>query len=92
MAPELFQKRAYDEAVDIFAYGALLWELVTREVPYDGLDPADIRSKVEKDEPLKLPYGTDARLSQLIGECRSANPSSRPSFAKIIESLNTFLK
>jgi hypothetical protein len=32
-------------------------------VPYDGLDPADIRSKVEKDEPLKAPYGTDPRIA-----------------------------
>lgn len=63
MAPELFQKRQYDESVDIFAFGTLLWELVNREVPYDGLDPADIRHKVEKDEPLKVAYGVDQRIS-----------------------------
>lgn len=39
MAPELFQKRSYDETVDVFAFGTMLWELITREVPYDGLDP-----------------------------------------------------
>jgi serine/threonine protein kinase len=43
MAPELFQKRQYDESVDVFAFGCLLWELVQREVPYDGLDVADIK-------------------------------------------------
>ena len=63
MAPELFQKRQYDEKVDVFAYGTLLWELVHREVPYDGLDPADIRGKVERDEPLKVAYGTDTRIA-----------------------------
>lgn len=52
----------YDETVDIFAFGALLWELVAREVPYDGLDVQDIRTKVERDEPLKIPYGTDPRI------------------------------
>ena len=62
MSPELFQKRQYDESVDIFAFGTMLRELVTREVPYDGLDPADIRAKVEKEEPLKTPYGTDPRI------------------------------
>lgn len=50
----------------MFAYGTLLWELMAREVPYDGLDPADIRAKVEKDEPLKIPYGVDARIAGLI--------------------------
>jgi serine/threonine protein kinase len=63
MAPELFSKRSYDEGVDIFAFGSLLWELVTREVPYDGLETADIKAKVEKDEPLKIPYGTDPKLA-----------------------------
>ena len=75
MAPELFQKRQYDESIDVFAFGALLWELVCREVPYDGLDPADIRSKVEKGEQLRVPYGADARLGQLINDCRQVNPS-----------------
>lgn len=28
MAPELFQKKSYDEKVDVFAFGTLLWELV----------------------------------------------------------------
>ena len=46
MAPELFLKRGYNESVDIFAFGSLLWELVSREVPYDGLDPMDIAAKV----------------------------------------------
>lgn len=70
MAPELFQKRLYDESVDVFAFGALLWELVAREVPYDGLDVVDIKAKVEKGEALKTPYGTDPRIAQLIADCR----------------------
>lgn len=57
MAPELFQKRQYDEKVDVFAFGTLLWEITQREVPYDGLDPADIKSKVEKEEPLRMISG-----------------------------------
>ena len=42
MAPELFQKRTYDQNVDVFAFGSLLWEIINREIPYDGLDPSDI--------------------------------------------------
>jgi len=42
MAPELFLKRKYDQSVDVFAFGSLLWEIINREVPYDGLDPTDI--------------------------------------------------
>ena len=59
MAPELFQKRQYDEKVDVFAFGTLLWEILSREVPYDGLEAADIRAKVERGEPLKMHYNVD---------------------------------
>jgi hypothetical protein len=30
-----------------------MWEIINREVPYDGLDPSDISSKVIKGEKLK---------------------------------------
>lgn len=53
MAPELFQKRSYDQSVDVFAFGSLLWEIINREVPYDGLEPQDIAGKVVKGEKLK---------------------------------------
>ena len=36
MAPELFQKKAYNNKIDIFAFGTLLWEIFKREVPYEG--------------------------------------------------------
>lgn len=54
----------------MFAFGALLWEIVMREVPFDGLEAADIRAKVEKGEQLKLPYNIDPRVGQLVNECR----------------------
>lgn len=28
MAPELFQKKQYDQAVDVFAFGTLMWEIL----------------------------------------------------------------
>jgi serine/threonine protein kinase len=48
MAPELFQKKSYGPPVDVFAFGTLLWGIVTRQVPHDGLFPEDIRDRVIK--------------------------------------------
>jgi serine/threonine protein kinase len=50
MAPELFAKRSYDQSVDVFAFGTVLYECMTREIPFDGLEPADIKQKVDKGE------------------------------------------
>ena len=73
MAPELFLKRQYDQSVDIFAYGSLLWEILNREVPYDGLDPQDISQKVIKGEKLKdhAIVQIDARLADLVESSRA---------------------
>jgi len=84
MAPELFAKRQYDEKVDVFAFGTLLWETIERKVPFDGFEAGEIRAKVESGEQLRANYGLDQRLLQLINDCRQSQPSSRPSFAEIV--------
>jgi serine/threonine protein kinase len=77
MAPELFQKRQYDSSVDVYAFGCLLWEIVNREVPFDGLDASDIAAKVIKGEKLRdhslLQVSQD--LAYLVSACRNVDPS-----------------
>mmetsp|Transcript_16077 Transcript_16077/g.24974 ORF Transcript_16077/g.24974 Transcript_16077/m.24974 type:complete len:174 (-) Transcript_16077:139-660(-) len=53
MAPELFQKRTYDQSVDTFAFGCLLWEIICRDIPLAGLDAQDISVQVIRGEKLK---------------------------------------
>lgn len=89
MAPEQFLKKSYSEKVDVFAFGALLWELATRQVPYDGLEPHHIKEKVCEEEPLKMPYGSDKKLMGLINSCRSLDEDQRPSFESIVKTLET---
>jgi len=94
MAPELFQKRQYDHRVDTFAYGCLLWEIINREVPNDGLDPQDIASNVIRGEKLKDHKVTqiDPRLADIIEACRAVDQSQRPSFDVIVETIDSVLE
>lgn len=88
MAPELFRRQAYDESIDVYAFGTLLWEIISRDIPYDGLDPQDIRDRVLRgDTALPITYSFPKKFSELIDECRSAVPSNRPSFRSIQERL-----
>lgn len=90
MAPELFQKRQYDQSVDVFAYGCLLWEIINRKVPYDGLMADDISSKVIKGEKLEdhQLVQLDIRLADCVEACRCVDSGKRPSFKEISFLLN----
>jgi len=90
MAPELFEKKAYDEKVDIFAFGTLMWEILVRKVPYEGYEASDIKKKVTSDENLFIPKTISTDLGNIIHACRSLDDSKRPSFAQILEKLNIY--
>jgi len=87
MAPELFQKKAYSQKVDVFAFGTMLWELYSKTIPWQGLEPDDIMQHVLKDDP--LPQGTIQKsIYKLISLCRTFDPEKRPDFSEIVSTLN----
>ena len=45
-------KKSYDQTVDVFALGTLLYEIYTGEIQYYGLDPSDIKDRIIKDSNL----------------------------------------
>ena len=42
MAPEVIGGHIYTEKADVFSYGINLWELLTRKIPYDGMQPMQV--------------------------------------------------
>lgn len=45
-------KKGYTSSIDVFALGTLIYEIYTKDIPYNGLDPADIKDKILKDSNL----------------------------------------
>jgi len=84
MAPELHANKPYNEKVDVFAFGVLLCELVSLEVPFGGFTPFDIRSKVTKGERPPLSRTCPRPIEKLIKECWHDEPKRRPSFAQVM--------
>jgi len=83
MAPELFDRKYYDEKVDVFAFGTVLWEIYSQKIPYINCDSAEIKQKVTKGEELYCSSIIPKQIVSLIHKCRSVKPADRPSFEQI---------
>ena len=83
MAPELFDRKFYDDKIDVFAFGTVLWEIYTQKIPYANCDSMEIKQKVTKGEELYCSSIVPKQIASLIQKCRSVKASDRPSFAEI---------
>ncbi len=46
MAPEICRGEKYTDKADVYSFGLIVWEIVTREVPYRELSPNEIINRV----------------------------------------------
>ena len=42
MAPEVLRDEPSNEKSDVYSFGVILWELVTLQQPWNGLNPAQV--------------------------------------------------
>ena len=89
MAPELFDRKFYDDKIDVFAFGTVVWEIYTQKIPYFNCEALEIKQKVTKGEELICSSIVPKQIAGLIEKCRRVKPSERPSF-KEMENMDLF--
>lgn len=78
MAPEQLQGRPAIVASDLFAFGAILYEMMSGRYAFDGENVWDISHAVLHGQPLALPAGTaTAAMDEVIRRCLSKRPEDR---------------
>uniref|UniRef100_A0A8C3F8M2 Mitogen-activated protein kinase kinase kinase 20 n=1 Tax=Chrysemys picta bellii TaxID=8478 RepID=A0A8C3F8M2_CHRPI len=71
-------------------YRKVLWEMLTREVPFKGLEGLQVAwLVVEKNERLTIPSSCPRSFAELMHQCWEANSKKRPSFKQIISILES---
>ncbi len=95
MAPEVLRGERSSEKVDVYAFGTILWELVTLAIPWKGSSYADLVRTVGM-EGKKLPWpqgapGCPPQLQALFARCCDHTPASRPAFPAIAATLREII-
>lgn len=52
MAPEILEEQPYDRAVDWWAFGVLMYEMLLGRAPFSGEEEDDIYDSILEDEPM----------------------------------------
>ena len=98
MAPELFiGGTKYGPEVDVYSFGMILWELATRQIPWDhitepefirfyGMLSAALKSEQRPTIPADLAESQPGFVA-LMQRCWTTAPRSRPVFADVVLAL-----
>jgi serine/threonine protein kinase len=92
MAPEQIQGRTGTIASDIYAFGLVIYEMVTGEYPFDGNTPISIAMKRLSEPPIPLRRFApelSARWEAVILRCLERDPTKRFSRAQEISAALT---
>jgi serine/threonine protein kinase len=93
MAPEVLSDSIYSLPADVYSFGIVLWEIISRERPYKDLNPTVIPYQVlnigKRPGMEFVKKNCPEELKKLVTLCWAQNPSDRPTFQQIVELLNT---
>ena len=80
MAPEQVRGLAADHRADIFAFGAMLYEMLSGQRAFRGDTTADTMTAILKEDPADLPVAErkiPPALSRIVDRCLEKNPGAR---------------
>ncbi|MBS0351027.1 MAG: protein kinase [Proteobacteria bacterium] len=92
MAPELFEKKPHTAAADMYSLGMVLWEIISRKTPFQGVMPFVIVGMVMAGKRETLPPKCPRIFQELITACWETDPSKRPTAEKVGEQFEALLK
>src|SRR5262249_53809629 len=79
MSPEQARGKVVDKRADIWAFGCVLFEMLTGRRPFDGDTSSDTIAAILNREPdwSTLPRSTPPRLESLLKRCLEKDPKRR---------------
>ncbi|XP_043466967.1 mitogen-activated protein kinase kinase kinase 7-like [Leptopilina heterotoma] len=86
MAPEVFEGSRYTEKCDVFSWGIILWEVLSRRKPFDDIGGSAYRIMwaVHIGQRPALLESCPKPIERLMTRCWSKVPDERPSMVEVV--------
>lgn len=93
MVPEVFEGSNYSEKCDVFSWGIILWEVITRRKPDEIGGPAfRFMWTVHNGTRPPLIKNLPKPIESLMTRCWSKDPSQRPSMEEIVKIMTHLMR
>lgn len=85
MAPELLRGKPASTKSDLWSLGALLFEMVSGRLPFQGQTPFELSMAIMVEDPPPLPPELPEPLRRLVRKCLEKDPAARTADAAEIQ-------
>ncbi|CAM9707172.1 unnamed protein product [Ectocarpus fasciculatus] len=83
-APEVLNDEPVRAESDVYSYGVVVWEIVSRQVPWQDASLREILVKVSRGKRPEIPAEAPPLLASLIAQCWTNVPEDRISFKQVL--------
>ena len=85
-------REPYNEKVDVYSFGIMVWQMARDNLPFTGLGKTDFMQEVVRGNSRpKLDRSWPDGFNNLLTSCWARDPVKRPSFAMILIELNSLI-
>lgn len=84
MSPEICAAETYTLKSDVWSLGCIIYELCTREPPFNAKSHYQLVQKIKDGKVAPLPSVYSTELSAVIRDCLRVNPDRRPDTATLL--------
>ena len=83
-APEVIRGDKYGESADVFSFGVVMWEVLTRHQPYAGRNFMGVSLDVLEGRRPQIPGDCPADFRRVMKRCWHSNPDRRPRMEDVL--------